>query len=144
MAAPGTDDAQAKEWAERDRKMNEAATLTGGVGLLHLQHAQGGAAGQFRVGFTTEYFSAGFLCTDTFPCKDPRNANSTIRQDSSDHIGGHRGDTVGPVRYSRQSLSSGIMTRWPPGKRARMPSEIRVERSTGAIVDWNARRFFAS
>jgi len=89
MAAPGADNAEAKEWAERDRKMNEAATLTGGVGLLHLQHAQGGAAGQFRVGFTTEYFSAGFLCTDTFPCRDPRNANSTIRSDSSDHIGGH-------------------------------------------------------
>jgi outer membrane protein OmpA-like peptidoglycan-associated protein len=89
MAAPGPDDAQAKEWAERDRKMNEAATLTGGVGLLHLQHAQGGAPGQFRVGFTTEYFSAGFLCTDTFPCRDPRNANATLRTDSSDHIGGH-------------------------------------------------------
>lgn len=77
-----------KEWAERDRKMNEAATLTGGVGLVHLQHAQGGAPGQFRVGFTTEYFSAGFLCTDTFPCRDPRNPNGTIRSDSSDHIGG--------------------------------------------------------
>ncbi|MEA2753302.1 MAG: hypothetical protein QOI41_7445 [Myxococcales bacterium] len=90
MAAPGGDDAQSKEWAERDRKMNEAATLTGGIGLLHLQHAQGGAAGQFRVGFTTEYFSAGFLCTDTFPCQDPRNPNGTkLRTDSSDHIGGH-------------------------------------------------------
>jgi outer membrane protein OmpA-like peptidoglycan-associated protein len=89
MANPGGDDAEANVWAERDRKMNEAATLTGGVGLLHLQHAQGGAPGQFRVGFTTEYFSAGFLCTDTFPCKDPRNANATLRSDSSDHIGGH-------------------------------------------------------
>jgi outer membrane protein OmpA-like peptidoglycan-associated protein len=78
-----------KEWAERDRKMNEGATLTGGVGLVHLQHAQGGAPGQFRVGFTTEYFSAGFLCTDTFPCRDPRNTGGTIRSDSSDHIGGH-------------------------------------------------------
>jgi outer membrane protein OmpA-like peptidoglycan-associated protein len=89
MAAPGPNDAEAKEWADRDRKMNEAATLTGGVGLLHLQHAQGGAPGQFRLGFTTEYFSAGFLCTDTFPCRDPRNANATLRTDSSDHIGGH-------------------------------------------------------
>lgn len=89
MAAPSADDAEAKEWAERDRKMNEAATLTGGVGLLHLQHAQGGAPGQFRIGFTTEYFSAGFLCTDTFPCKDPRNANAAVHSDSTDHIGGH-------------------------------------------------------
>jgi hypothetical protein len=36
------------EWAARDAKMNEAATLTGGVGLVHTQHAQGGAPGQFR------------------------------------------------------------------------------------------------
>ena len=77
-----------KEWAERDRKMNEASTLTGGVGLIHTQHAQGGAPGQFRVGFTTEYFSAGFLCNDSQPCRDPRNNGGTIRADSSDHIGG--------------------------------------------------------
>src|SRR5437660_3274146 len=51
------------DWEERDRQMNEASTLTGGVGLLHTQHAEGGAAGQFRVGFTTAYFSGGFLCT---------------------------------------------------------------------------------
>jgi len=36
------------------------------------------------------------------------------------------------------------MIRWLPGKRVRMPSEIRVDRSTGAIVDWKARRFLAS
>jgi outer membrane protein OmpA-like peptidoglycan-associated protein len=77
-----------KEWQDRDRKMNEAATLTGGIGLLHLQHAQGGAVGQFRVGFTTEYFSAGFLCTNTFPCKDPNGSGANITNDTSDHIGG--------------------------------------------------------
>jgi len=75
-----------REWAERDRKMNEASTLTGGVGLLHTQHAQGGAAGQFRVGFTTEYFSAGFLCSNEYPCL--RSDGQTFRQDSTDHIGG--------------------------------------------------------
>ena len=49
------------EWQERDRKLNEGVVLGGGVGLLHTQHAQGGAPGQFRLAFTTEYFSAGFL-----------------------------------------------------------------------------------
>ena len=39
-----------REWAERESKLNEAATLTGGVGLLHTQHAQGGAAGQRQHG----------------------------------------------------------------------------------------------
>ena len=85
--APAADDND-KEWAERDRKMNEGTTLTGGVGLVHTQHAQAGAPGQFRVGFTTEYFSSGFLCTDQQPCRDPRNPNATIKNDSSDHIGG--------------------------------------------------------
>jgi outer membrane protein OmpA-like peptidoglycan-associated protein len=78
-----------KEWEERDRKLNEAATLTGGVGLLHTQHAQGGAAGQFRLGFTTEYMSASFLCTSEFPCRDPKNPANTLKSDSgTDHIGG--------------------------------------------------------
>jgi len=86
-AVPGAvqDDSQ-KEWEERDRKMNEAATLTGGVGLLHTQHAQGGAAGQFRVGFTSEFFSAGFLCSTQYPCL--RSDGRTFTQDSTDHIGG--------------------------------------------------------
>lgn len=85
--APASD--SEKEWQERDRKMNEAATLTGGVGLLHTQHAQGGAPGQFRLGFTTEYMSASFLCTSEFPCRDPRNSANKITSDSgTDHIGG--------------------------------------------------------
>src|SRR4051812_9325026 len=66
-SASGSGDKDDKEWAERDRKLNEASTLTGGVGLVHTQHAQGGAPGQFRVAFTTEYFSAGFLCSSDFP-----------------------------------------------------------------------------
>jgi outer membrane protein OmpA-like peptidoglycan-associated protein len=75
------------EWAVRDRQMNEASTLTGGIGLVHTQHAQGGAPGQFRVGFTTEFMSAGFLCTTTFPCPSPTGAGS-VTSDSTDHIGG--------------------------------------------------------
>jgi outer membrane protein OmpA-like peptidoglycan-associated protein len=76
-----------REWRERDRQLGETATLTGGVGLLHMQHAQGGAPGQIRLGFTTEYFSSGFLCTTDFPCKDPRGTGS-LTTDSLDHIGG--------------------------------------------------------
>ena len=89
ILANGASGGEDAEWAERDAKMNEAATLTGGVGLVHTQHAQGGAVGQFRVGFTTEYFSAGFLCTDSFPCRDPRSTTGgTLKTDTSDHIGG--------------------------------------------------------
>lgn len=89
-AAPTSEAAQTpeQEWHERESKLNEASTLTGGVGLLHTQHAQGGAQGQFRVGFTTEYFSAGFLCSREFPCRDPRNSANVLTSDSTDHIGG--------------------------------------------------------
>lgn len=86
-AAQGPEDAE-KAWAERDRKLDESATITGGVGLVHTQHAQGGAPGQFRLGFTTEFFSGAFLCTTEFPCRDPRNPNRDITRDSADHIGG--------------------------------------------------------
>jgi outer membrane protein OmpA-like peptidoglycan-associated protein len=88
-AAPSAPEGDSdKEWLDRDRKMNEGATLTGGVGLLHTQHAQGGAVGQFRVGFTTEYFSAGFLCTNAFPCNDPKGTGAKLTNDTTDHIGG--------------------------------------------------------
>ncbi|HEY8076766.1 MAG TPA: OmpA family protein [Labilithrix sp.] len=93
--AAGTGNASAEppeNWEERESKLNEASTLTGGVGLLHTQHAQGGLPGQFRVAFTTEFFSAGFLCTSDFTCPDPKNPNDPTKRlssDSTDHIGGH-------------------------------------------------------
>jgi outer membrane protein OmpA-like peptidoglycan-associated protein len=80
--------ANAREWEERDSKLSESPTLTGGAGLLRTQHAQGGAAGQFRVSFSTEYFSAGFLCTTDFPCRAPNHVG-TVTTDGLDHIGGH-------------------------------------------------------
>ena len=98
---------QEGEWALRDRQMNEAATLNGGVGLVHLQHAAGGAAGQFRVGFTTEYFSAGFLCTNTQSCPNPTNAaGSRVTNDSTDHIGGHLTIEVQILKWLEAYLST--------------------------------------
>ncbi len=95
-----------KEWADRDRKMNEAATLTGGIGLLHTQHAQGGAVGQFRIGFTTEYFSAGFLCTNAFPCKDPKGSGGTLTNDTTDHIGGRLTLSVQVLKWLEPYLAT--------------------------------------
>jgi outer membrane protein OmpA-like peptidoglycan-associated protein len=79
----GDEAAQAAEWAERDRLINEANTLSGGTGLLRTQHAETGAPGQFRLSFTTEWFSAGFLCSPSFPCPP-----SKITSDTMNHIGG--------------------------------------------------------
>ena len=96
------------EWAERDRKMNEADTLTGGVGLVHTQHAQGGAAGQFRVGFTTEYFSAGFLCSSSQQCPDPRSTTGAklSNDPGTDHIGGHLTLSMQVLKWLEPYLST--------------------------------------
>jgi outer membrane protein OmpA-like peptidoglycan-associated protein len=85
-AAGATEEPQDAEWAERDKAAMESSTLTGQLGLLHTPFAQGSAPGQFRLGFTTEYFSAGFLCTAKFPCPNPAGGLAT--SDSMDHFGG--------------------------------------------------------
>jgi outer membrane protein OmpA-like peptidoglycan-associated protein len=86
-AEEGTDAAQVAEWAERDRAINESNTITGGVGLLRTQHAQSGAPGQFRLGFVSEWFSAGFLCSAQFPCPN-RSGGPAFTSDTLNHIGG--------------------------------------------------------
>jgi outer membrane protein OmpA-like peptidoglycan-associated protein len=87
---PGTSEVPPdEEWADRDRRLGESNSLGGGTGLLHMQTAQLGAPGQLRIGFTTEYFSAGFLCTSDYPCTDPRNpSGAKITSDTLNHIGG--------------------------------------------------------
>ena len=87
-AAPAepSEAAQEKEWAERDKQMMESSTLTGQLGLLRTPHAQGGAPGQFRLGFTVDYFSAGFLCTSERPCT--LASGGTATSDTLDHFGG--------------------------------------------------------
>ncbi|MEO8878277.1 MAG: OmpA family protein [Polyangiaceae bacterium] len=88
-AAAGNAVAPDDEWAERDKKLGESNSLSGGTGLLHMQTAQLGAPGQLRIGFTTEYFSAGFLCTSDYPCTNPRDPNGAkLTTDTLDHIGG--------------------------------------------------------
>ncbi len=86
VAGPAPDALEA-EWLERDLRLGETSNLTGGVGLLHMHHAAGSAPGQFRLGFTTEYFSAGFLCTPENPCANPRGG-AKVTSDTLDHIGG--------------------------------------------------------
>jgi outer membrane protein OmpA-like peptidoglycan-associated protein len=88
-AAPPSDEAAAAaEWAERDSAVNESNTITGGTGLLHTQHAQSGAPGQFRIGFVAEWFKAGFLCTGKFPCPNPTAGGAPLTTDSLSHTGG--------------------------------------------------------
>lgn len=123
-AAPsGSSNKENEDWADRDRKMNEAATLTGGVGLVHTQHAQGGAAGQFRVGFTTEYMSAGFLCSSEFPCRDPKNPAQQVRTDSTDHIGGRLTLSMQVLKWLEPYMATGAFANSNPNNR---PSLLQV------------------
>ena len=83
--APEAD--EVARWKDRDRKIMESDALTGGVGLLHMQHAQSGAPGQFRLGFNTEFFSAGFLCSTSYPCPNPTAGKPGITSDTMNHVG---------------------------------------------------------
>jgi outer membrane protein OmpA-like peptidoglycan-associated protein len=112
-----------KEWAEREAKLNEGETLTGGIGLLHTQHAQGGAAGQFRLSFTTEYFSTGFLCSSDFPCRDPKNAANVLQTDSADHFGGRLSLSMQVARWLDAYLATSALAN---SNAANRPSLLQV------------------
>ena len=94
------------EWKERDQLLNEASSLAGGAGLLNTQHAQGNAAGQFRLGFMTEFFSSGFLCTSTFPCRN-KNGGPAVTNDSLSHIGGTISLGVGITKWLEAYANTG-------------------------------------
>jgi len=76
-----------EEWAERDSAVDESNSSYGAMGLLHTMHAQPGKGGQFRMGFTTEFMSAGFLCSSVYPCPNPAGGNA-ITTDKTNHVGG--------------------------------------------------------
>ncbi len=99
--APAADAESASVWATRDTEINEANTITGGIGLLRTQHAETGAPGQFRLGFVGEWFSAGFLCTTNFPCN-----NGTVLSDTMNHTGGTLSLGVSIVKIGSGTLES--------------------------------------
>lgn len=97
MAAADAHNERAK--AERDRRLDEASVLAGGVGLLHTQHARGGATGQFRLGLVSELYSGGFLCSASQTCRDPRGGGGRVASESSDHFGGRLALAVDVLRW---------------------------------------------
>jgi outer membrane protein OmpA-like peptidoglycan-associated protein len=86
---------ETRRWRERDAQVDESATTTGGVGLLHLQHAQGLAPGQFNLAFVTEYYTGNFLCTSSFPCSNQSTGAGGVMGDTENHIGGDLALTIG-------------------------------------------------
>ncbi len=110
-------------WAARDKGLEEEATLTGGVGLLHMQHAQGGAPGQFRLGFTGSYATGEFLCTSDHPCTDPTDATRTIDSDSNTRTAGHLTLSVQVLRWLEGYLATSASSN---SNRANRPSLLQV------------------
>ena len=119
------DAAVAAEWAERDRWLNESNTLNGGTGLLKTQHAQSGAPGQFRIGFVTEWFSAGFLCSTSFPC--PSTGNGPITSDTMNHVGGTLSLSATLAKLGAGSLDAyGSVMAYANSDAANKPSLLQV------------------
>jgi outer membrane protein OmpA-like peptidoglycan-associated protein len=88
VAPAGTDEPlDEAAWHARDLQLFEQDTLHGGIGLLHTQHAVSGAPGQLRLGFTSEVFSAGFLCSSTYQCPNP-TGGPNLTSDTVTHLGG--------------------------------------------------------
>lgn len=98
-AAGATDAHNERTKVARDRRLDESSVLSGGVGLLHTQHARGGAAGQFRLGLVSELYSGGFLCTASQTCRDPRGGGGRVASESSDHFGGRLSLAVDVLRW---------------------------------------------
>ena len=95
-----------EEWEARDSALGESNSLSGATGLLHLRHAQGSAPGQLRVAFITGYFSAGFLCTSDYPCKNPRAAGE-LTSDTLHHIGGTLNLNVSILKWLEAYAATG-------------------------------------
>jgi len=82
-----SDDTTSGEWLWRERMLSESNTITGSTGLLHTQHAQTGAQGQFRISLVGEWFDEGFLCTAKYPCQNPKGG-APVTSDKMNHVGG--------------------------------------------------------
>jgi outer membrane protein OmpA-like peptidoglycan-associated protein len=122
----GDEAAVAAEWAERDRLVNESNTLSGGTGLLKTQHAQTGAPGQFRLSFTTDWFSAGFLCTSGFPCP-PNGGASKITSDTMNHVGGTLNLSASLAKLGSGTLDAyGAILAYANSDTANKPSLLQV------------------
>jgi outer membrane protein OmpA-like peptidoglycan-associated protein len=83
----GPTDVEAAEWALRDLALNESNTITGGSGLLHMQHAESGEPPQFRLGIVSEWYTGNFLCTTKFPCPPTTPGGTPSTNDTLNHFG---------------------------------------------------------
>jgi outer membrane protein OmpA-like peptidoglycan-associated protein len=75
-------------WLDREAQLFEQDAISGGTGLLHTQHALGGAPGQLHIGLVGEFFDAGFLCSTASPCPRP-GGGPKLTSDSMSHLGGN-------------------------------------------------------
>lgn len=78
MARPAPADEDAFYRDQREQSLTLGNSLSGGVGLLHLQTAFSGAPGTFRTSFISGYFSGSqFLCPTADACTIPSDTEAT-------------------------------------------------------------------
>lgn len=140
VSAPAAGPNPNEVWEERDAALGESSTLSGATGLMHLQHAQGSAPGQLRVAFVTEFFSAGFLCTTEYPCKNPRAAGE-LTSDTLHHIGGTLNLNVSILKWLEAYASTSARAN---SDEANRPTLLQVvgDSTLGVKGHWGLSRIF--
>ncbi|MBL8681517.1 MAG: OmpA family protein [Myxococcales bacterium] len=94
---PGADETEEDREARRDRMIHRFGSLSGAIGLMHMQTAEGGSEQTFRFGLMAEYFGAnGFL-------RPTGNANFPLptgfSPEDSSRIGATLTASYSPLRY---------------------------------------------
>lgn len=94
---PGADETEEDREARRDRMIHRYSSLSGAVGLVHMQTAEAGSEQTFRFSLIAEYFGArGFLRPEnnmTFPLPTGFTAEDSSR------IGATLTASYSPIRY---------------------------------------------
>jgi outer membrane protein OmpA-like peptidoglycan-associated protein len=89
---------ESDEWKARDNAVMESNTLAGGMGLLHTMHGGPLKGGQFRTSFIANFMSAGFQCTETYPCVNP-SGGPALTTGTTNQVGATVGLSVSILDY---------------------------------------------
>lgn len=86
------------EWVDRDQAVLDGNSIFGGLGFLHTMNGQPGKSGQFHAQFLTNFMSAGFQCTATYPCPNPAGG-AALTTGSTSQVGATVGLSVSILDY---------------------------------------------
>jgi outer membrane protein OmpA-like peptidoglycan-associated protein len=94
---PGADETEEDRESRRDRMIHRYSGLSGAVGLVHMQTAEGGSEQTFRFGLMAEYFGAQGFLRPSGNAMFPLPAG--FQQEDSSRIGATLTASYSPIRY---------------------------------------------